>query len=369
MQRCHWKQLVCLALAVAATTSVRAQESFDLDEFRVPASPAFTLLGVSPTAVERPTTSRAFAFSALSATERSDGGVPSNLAMEFTPYWWSDRPELTFEKFYSAAFGQRVAQSFAVSIGSSELATYRNDNDVDGTALAVGARANLIGGKPAPQLAAAVGALRDAQQKLLLECIPDLEEDAASGTTEIDLSTPECQQLDGDLKAHAKRITALDKERVGLILDGALGVVQEYPENVTDDERTAKYGAWLTWSYRSEAAERANPNAQSYLIFVAVQRWLRDELINEDAFDVGARVIYKSRDDKWSVSGEYLKRFGDSALASNSSRLEFEYVISERYTLVAALGRDFETPDERSPLVAIAGINIGLGQGPSQKLP
>jgi len=343
-------------------------QSFDLDELRVPASPAFTILGVSPTAVERPTSSRAFAFSALSAAERAGGGIPSNLAMEFTPYWWYDRPDLTLERYYNASLGQRVAQSLAVSVGSAELATYRNDDTLDGTALAVGVRANLFGGKPAPQLVAAAGKLRQVQLDLLDECVADLEEDSTSGTAEIDLSSDKCKRLAAALDAQSKAVSALNKERVGLVVDVALAAAREYPDNLTDDDRNSKYGTWLTWSYRSEAAARANPDAQTYFVGVAVQRWLRDEINDTDMVDVGARLIYKSRADKWSVSAEYLKRFGEGDLDSDSTRLEIEYVLSERYTLVAAVGRDFETATDRSPLVAIAGLNVSLGRGPSERL-
>jgi hypothetical protein len=358
----------CFALGAGEAVAAEDTNSVDLDELRVPASPAFTILGVSPTAVERPTSSRAFAFSALSATERAGGSIPSNLAMEFTPYWWYDRPDLTLERFYNASFAQRVAQSFAVSIGSSELATYRNDDSLDGTALAVGARVNLFGGKPVPQLPAAIGKLQEAQTSLAAECVPDLDEGATSGSSEIDLSSPECRKLQAALDAQAKAVASLNKERVGLVVDAALAVAREYPDNITDQDRTSKYGVWLTWSYRSQAAALANPNAQSYLVFAAVQRWLRDEISDEDAVDVGARLIYKSSADKWAVSAEYLKRFGDGDLSGDSTRIEFEYVLSERYTLVAALGRDFETAQDRSPLVAIAGLNVGLGRGPSQRL-
>jgi hypothetical protein len=361
------RRLGC-TVVLAAIGVAQAQDAlgpFDLDEARAPASPAFTLLRVSPTDVERPSSSRAFVFSALSAAERSDGSFPTNLAMEFTPYWWSDRPDLTFDRFYNGGFAQRLVQSLSVSIASSELSTYRRDESAEGTALALGVRANLLGGKPAPALAAKVRQIKEMQLQFLEDCVDDLEEPGSTDAEPARAPSEECTEVSGQISSLAKEIASLHKERVGLLLDFAAGTVSEFADNTTDAKETSKYGAWLTWSYRSEQPDRTTPQAQSYLIFAAVQRWIRDEVAEEDALDVGARVIYKSRKDRWSVSGEYLKRFGAEEVESDATRLVFEYLISERYSLVAALGRDFDTPNESSPLVAIAGINVSLGRAPA----
>jgi hypothetical protein len=329
-----------------ATTSV--------DELRVPATPAFTLLGVSPTNVERPSSARAFAVSVLSSAERGDGNVPTNLAMEVSPYWWTDHPELTFDKYYAAGFGQRVAQSLSISAASTELSTYRDDDDAKGTALAVGVRALLLGGKPAPELADNVSQLMSLQTKFLLECVPDI------GDT--DPPNPECPALEAKLRTQTTAVAALDRERVGLVLEAAAGVVDEFTNNDTRASDTSKYGAWLTWSYRS-GAEHVLDDPTS-LTVVAVQRWLRDTVADTDYIDVGARLIYKSKANRWSLSGEYLRRFANHADDTTSARATVEYVLSDRYTLTIALGRDFENPAGRSPLIAIAGLAMGWG-GPA----
>ena len=83
--------------AVAQDSPEQPQSQFSIDELRAPTSPAFTILNVAPTNVVRPNTPRQLALEILSATERSGGDLPSNLALEIAPYWLFDRPNLTFD--------------------------------------------------------------------------------------------------------------------------------------------------------------------------------------------------------------------------------------------------------------------------------
>lgn len=363
------------ASAEPTVPDVIKKTPLNLDELRVPISPAFTLLGVTPTEIERPSTARAFAVGLLSASERANGELPANLAIELAPYWWTDKPKLTFDEYYRANPGQRMAQSFAISLASSELSTYRQDENAKGTALALGARTMILGGKKNPELQRAVDALVR-QLDDLDACVPFIDPKApapppdakvvgqitVNGVTHrestLDLS-PACETALQSIKSRALRVSTFDRERVGLVLEAAGGAVMEVPKDDASDKRTAKYGGWLTWSYRSSGAE--DLDTPSALTVVAVQRWLRDDISSEDAIDVGARLIYKSTDNQWTVSGEYLKRFADETGDSSSSRITLEYALSERYTLTAALGRNFRTGDKQSPLIAIAGLSIGWG--------
>lgn len=363
--------LLCLLLSQALITRAAdapSEPDLTLDELRVPISPAFTLLGVTPTEIERPSTARALAIGLLSASERAGGDLPTNLALEVAPYWWSDRPTLTFDGYYDAGLLQRVAQSFAISVATSELSTYTHDENADGTAISLGARTMILGGRRNPKLKEEVDALLKEQDAFnASDCVPFLDSSAVTGTTDetpvhrvsnVELSA-ECEAMQRRMRTRAAQVTALDKERVGLVLEAAAGTVTEIPQDDSSDRRTSKYGAWLTWSYRG-SSEGAIDAANAWTV-VALQRWLRDDVSSDDAFDVGGRVIYKSTANQWSVSYEYLQRFADRDADSTSSRVTLEYVLSERYTLTAALGRGFRTRDDKSPLVAIAGISLGWG--------
>jgi hypothetical protein len=366
------RRLIALSLLVLQTLSTHAADQapkplLSLDELRVPVFPAFTLLGVTPTEIERPSTARAFAVGLLSASERSSGDLPTNLALEVAPYWWSDQPKLTFDGYYNARIGQRIAQSLAVSLATSELATYLQDEDANGTAVSLGVRAMILGGKRNPELVPAVEALKAQLSAFnISDCVPSSDLATTAPTageeirreSEIELS-PACEQQLQLIRERAARVTAFDRERVGLVLEAAAGAVTEIPDDDASDRRTSKYGAWLTWSYRGTGNGTLN-DANSWTV-VALQRWLRDDVVDSDAFDVGARLIYKSKANQWSASYEYLQRFADEDADSSSSRFTLEYVLNERYTLTAALGRGFRNDESKSPLVAIAGLAVGWG--------
>ena len=137
---------LCGALVLPATTRAQAAsdppKKLELDNFRTPSSPAFTLLGVSPTAIARPSTPRALATELLS-TSKNGSGIPNNYAIEFAPYWLVPHPSLTFHQYTNPTSAQSVAQSFSVS-----LATSRPDTATDtaSTFVALGARFLPFGG-------------------------------------------------------------------------------------------------------------------------------------------------------------------------------------------------------------------------------
>src|SRR5215831_1880299 len=61
----------------------------------VPDVPAFTILGVSPTQIERPTNPTALAVSLLSSTSSDTNFIPNNYALQVAPYWLG-RPGVSF---------------------------------------------------------------------------------------------------------------------------------------------------------------------------------------------------------------------------------------------------------------------------------
>ena len=98
--------LTLLALCAAAapcaaqTAEAPAAPTITLADLRTPTSPAFTLLGIAPTDIERPTTPRAFAVSLLSALRDGDGSLlPRDFALEVAPYWLVQRPTLSFTAY------------------------------------------------------------------------------------------------------------------------------------------------------------------------------------------------------------------------------------------------------------------------------
>jgi hypothetical protein len=91
-------------------------------DMSVPESPAFTVLGVTPETVIRPTSPRAFATSLLNGVDQN-GNFQSGLAMDFVPYLLIAGDELTLRKYQTKPVVRLLSRtqfSFATTKGATE---------------------------------------------------------------------------------------------------------------------------------------------------------------------------------------------------------------------------------------------------------
>src|SRR3970040_905129 len=90
--------LLVLARAVTGQAVDTTLVTPDFNRLKTPESPAFHILGISPSAIARPTSPKAFAFSFLGSLREQEqlSLIPSNFAVEVNPYWWSAPPGLSF---------------------------------------------------------------------------------------------------------------------------------------------------------------------------------------------------------------------------------------------------------------------------------
>jgi hypothetical protein len=322
-----------------------------MDELRVPASPAFVLMGVSPSSVERPSTPRALALSVLSASERSDTRLVQDLAVEFAPYWWESHPNLTFDAYYDAdkGIGPTILQTLAISIGTTDL---EDQAAAEGTRAGVGIRFMLRHGDAPPGLGEAVAALREAQDALN-ENLPD--------DPEIEVDQELVARFDEKISEAGRAVAALDKQRVGWVVEFAGALVGDFPGDDAGDAEVGRVGAWLTASYHG--GER--------LTFLGVCRYILDDRgsATVDEKDLGARLIWKGDEDAGvpaALSVEYVRRFvsgdddTDKLVAVLEYRLPFEGI-----SLVASYGKTFESDfTGREDLISTLGVNFGFGRGP-----
>ena len=349
--------------------SVEAAEKKEptIDDLRVPVSPAFVLLGVAPTAVERPSTPRALGLSILSATERSGSNIPADLALEFTPYWWKSHPDLTFEKYYGIgvdgegnprkkSVGSTILETLAFSLATTDL---EDQTGVPGTSAGLGVRFMLLHGKPALELPDKVEALKAIQVEFLLECVPDDPDEPVN---------EECvARFEGKLREAGRAVAKLDKERRGVLLEFAGAWTEDFPDDDTNQRNDGKAGAWLTVSYHG------TPRS---LTFLGVGRYFRQQVMTErlNRYDVGARLIWKSDREAMpplALSLEYLRRFTGGEDDTDRLVAVLEYLTPlDNISIIASYGKTFDEDfTGRQDLVSTLGVNFGFGRGPIVKMP
>ncbi len=126
---------------VAGAGVVRGQTSApELGTLRTPPSPAFTVLGIEPSAVERPMTPSDVALSFVNKIRQ--GTVPKDYAFEASPYWLVSQPDLSWESDVTRNVAQSVARTLSLSIATAETGT----TEAPITSLAVGVRTLLSSG-------------------------------------------------------------------------------------------------------------------------------------------------------------------------------------------------------------------------------
>ena len=326
-----------LLSALLGLSLLQADSTRDtLRAFKTPASPAFVLLGVAPTVVERPGTPQALVVSLISAVQDPDF-PPKHYALEVAPYWLTRHRRLTFEKYAAPGFGQSLLQTLSLSVATSSL-----DPDT-GTALGFGLRAAYVSSRDLSR----VRVLRDTLlgvQAAILRADTEAEE----------------RRLAALARGVALRLQqALRTERLGFTIEGAAAMVLDFPDDIADNGKLGRAGVWLTSGYRI---------TKPAVDLLTVVRFIRDERVAPAAsnLDLGARLLLDRED--LTLAAEYIFR---SVTAGGSSSSTYRLSIDAQYRLAtdlyvtAALGRDHAAGGTgQAKLIAQVGIDFGLGSLP-----
>lgn len=124
--------------------------SAELDELNTPSTPAFTILGLSPTDVSRPTLAKPFLMDLANGLDGKS--IASDIAIETAPFWWFPQHELTFEKYYGLDTASSfhvldyVQQSFSFSLATNDASP--DIDSIDSRNIAFGVRFQVLPGKP-----------------------------------------------------------------------------------------------------------------------------------------------------------------------------------------------------------------------------
>jgi len=85
----------------------------DIESLQSPSIPAFGILDLNPSSISRPLSPKEFRLSILSSVAESSSAVPGNIAIEFNPYWWKSREDVSFkELFFEPSISLSIRQSF-----------------------------------------------------------------------------------------------------------------------------------------------------------------------------------------------------------------------------------------------------------------
>lgn len=412
----HAQAVLALALCLSSNAYAQTDEKpkeIELDNFRTPASPAFTLLDVSPTTIARPTTPRALSTELLSKTHRGSI-IPNNYALEVAPFWLVPHPTLSYKQYTEPSLAQSIVQSFSVS-----LATARADStsDTSSTQVALGLRILPLGGRVSSKFLALqhqldtiqrrrLGPVRDQADALdevdetvaeLLVLRRDLEAARAANNTaranalrtqigraearrsaarsNADAATEILARQADTLRTLALEMGSARAEKVGFFLELAAGLAASIPQGDFDHGKFSRAGTWGTLGYRLESP---------HIDLLGLLRLLRDvRKEDQNALDAGGRIHLALHN--VGISGEWVNRTAykiESAIGEGSADRTLSFSSSSRATAIVdyraaediyitmTFGRDYKKLTEaRHPLVAAVGFQFLFGQKPVVKLP
>jgi hypothetical protein len=340
--------VLAAVLCVASSPAAFGQLTREIDALRVPAAPAFTLLGIEPASVERPGTYRALFASALSAAR--DRGLPDSWALEAAPYWLAPRPGLTVEAMRNAGIIQTIRQTFAVSVVTSsyELGTDGAAAARTGKWIGGGARVQLADGSVD---AAVVGPLEAELRSLHTQCL--LRDDTEACIEELAVSDV------------ALRIQAAARRTTGFVFELAAAIVGDIPTDTARQAHVSRFGAWVTPAWRTAAGPE----------IIAVGRFVHDVERATDAnvWDAGGRLHWELP--LLALSGELLHRWvrpeTGAPLSSTRYGGMIEIQINNDWYATYSFGRGHGEADfapGTATFYSTLSINVGAGRKPLLKL-
>lgn len=359
------KTLFAATLLAVVLTAARAAE-LAIEDIQLKNAPAFAVIGVEPSSVEKPTSARRFA---MNVAGMASGGEAGNIAIETAPYWWTGGKGVTFEDYYE---GQDVLQnavrSFTLSLATKDTKIAAPKGDSSGSSLGVGFRTRLWIGSLSEDARLAKQKFKAAAEDWAAKTRHDNDD---LGNVPLDGHAPDTRDPKDDAMATAlapqiKALRDAVKNPMGFELELAGAVGFESETDTLSSPKWKRWGAWLNASYRPRTGA-------SSLDFVGTVRYLRTKLASDDFdnFDVGARVVWAVPQQPVSVSAEYVQRFRGQAL-DNTRRFALiaEYALSDTMSLYVTNGKDFAKDGGTArETFTFVGVNFSIAKPGAVKLP
>ncbi len=351
----HAVRLVAAVVLGAPVAMLSAQ--VDVENLRAPSVPAFTILGIAPTEVARPTSGRALGLWLLNSGI-ANGSLPANLALELAPFWLQSRPAVGINSLYGDTaqkwhtnIQRSVAQSFSLSLASAAAAT---ESDSAGPALGIGARANLFAGRPRANTRTIVTAF----EGKLAECaVADGDDiDSVPDAAARERGRQLVQACYDNLADDRTKVEA-SLAPIGWLVEVAAASSFVGGTGADDAPTAAQIAAWVAPTYVTEDGFE----------FAALLRWTQDRSLTENpvAFDAGARLTWRLSDDLALSAEGVAKDPGTDAVGySNRWSAMLEYRLPIGALLYYSAGRDFKNASGIAPTFARFGLTMGLGAVP-----
>ncbi len=389
-----------LSFSQGVNSQLTIDTTITLDLLKAPSSPAFTILGIAPSDIERPTDLAAFTLSLQQATNNFTA-LPRSYAVQVAPFLLANR-KFTLNEFDNNK--HIFKQSFLLSAGFTHQGP-QGQEDVDSlktSRLGLGLKFSFVRPRWSAETRKRYSALVAAQQQLLTEYqnkeaqnIELLQKRKALQS--LYLKEPKTESDQAQILALAKEIGALTEalgdninngletssevyalvqksaiemknERKGFFVDFAGGFALDFRDNRFDNSNVYRGGAWLTGGLEGGNNGLTALFITRYLynpetLFAAPNNMLQTSDVS--TFDAGARLLLSAAKGKFTLSTEALYRSVFNVAEIDPSWrfvLNTEYDVGRNKKLTFTFGKDFDGTISTGGNV-IAALNLILGFG------
>jgi hypothetical protein len=375
-----------LVLATLCGAPAHAQDPPELKSLMPSPTPAFLLLGVSPSSVSRPNNPADLATELANGTGNFSA-LPQNLAVEVAPYWMVHGAGLSWREDVRRKPWQSITRTLAFSAASAEI----GNDSAPRTALGFGGRTLLLSGRVSPASVAALEAregilagISGNAANLMAPAMLPIDDEQRTVTLAavqgLDRSNPRRQVIVDSIADvyNARRTLARDSVlasagwariekqldslqnlvivRTGPMLEIAGAASWAFQGREWDTGGLDRVGLWATYS----CEQCGSLTASTRLTPMLVARFLRNvEGEDTNIFDAGGRLAMSGQAFSFSLESVVRTEFGDDNRALWRVVGNVEYELTGNTWLQASFGRDHDSP-RSGDLVAQFGVKFNL---------
>jgi hypothetical protein len=376
-------------------------DSISPDILKAPSSPAFNILGISPSQIDRPTDLNAFKLSVQNATNNFSK-FPNSYSVEVAPASLLKLKNQTLDKLNSTQFKDVFPQSLSISFGTTQASKIdpTTKDTASYTRLGFGVKFSLVRPKWSDATTRLFNNLKNAQQNFLNDIqVPKLITSLKDSVRKynfnvskrkifqdslITLNNQFAALLNANLQDTTKKDSVKYKalhdaannfmiERKGFFLDFAGGLAIDFPTDQFNYSVVNKAGAWVTTGYEGGNNGFSILGIGRYLyqpdqILADPTGSIKSDKIS--TLDLGERLLYNGYQGKFTASVETIYRsiLNKNTLIDPSWRcvLNLEYTVNKGQKITFAFGKDFDNTITKSGNL-ITALNYIIGFGGNTK--
>lgn len=346
----------------------------DLSDFKMSndASPAFLLIGDSPTSIYAPTNLKALSIHVLN-------NFAESISIELTPYFFinTQSKNRTFYKYIGIEKNEKtneIKQYPFRGLNTTNISFAYVDKQFEG----------IVGERKTYSVGVRSTIVRFYRKNEVYENINRVSEALSSVDSPTDwIIARNRAQTSGDNVTASKYTDSITNyyrnERIKLQpiindfqktikplfrVDGAIAYSTLFKENNTDSGTAKRFGAWLTAEGSLLLNDGSNSNHNNYFNAFFTARYIEDgfniavgnNYFNNYYRDFGGKIEFEIG--RVAIGYEYISRNG--SINSERSIGNIKYTINKDISITGGFGKDFPLDDN---LVTVFGINWGLNIG------